>query len=73
LAGAGLREMVVRTHKVNTLSTGRAGLPDAIRVWHRVLYMYIRKPAFRRFIREMLSLPKNLFDYFGYGIYVGMK
>ena len=73
LASAGLRDLLVRTHKVNTLSTGREGVRDAVRVGHRVLYMYIRKPAFRRFIRETLSLPKNLFDYFGYGIYVGRK
>ncbi len=73
LAGAGLRDLVVRTHKVNALSTGREGVRDAVRVGHRILYMYIRKPAFRRFMRETLSLPKNLFDYFGYGIYVGRK
>ena len=73
LAGAGLRDMVVRMHQVHTLSTGREGVKDAIRVAHRVLYTYIRSSAFRQFMRESLSLPANLFDYFGYGIYVGRK
>ncbi len=73
LAGAGLRDMEVRTHKVNALNAGREGLRDAVRVGHRVLYMYVRSSAFRRFLRETLSLPTNLFEYFGYGIYVGRK
>ena len=30
-------------------------------------------PVFRRFISEIVSLPKNLLDYFGYGVYVGQK
>lgn len=65
--------MVVRSYKVSALSSWRDGLEDMVRVWHRVLYLYIRSSTFRRFIRETLSLPKNLFDYFGYGIYVGRK
>lgn len=73
LAGVGLRDMVVKTHEVNALSAGREGLRDAVRVGHRVLYMYVRSSAFRRFLRETLSLPRNLFEYFGYGIYVGRK
>jgi len=73
LIGAGLRDMVPSVHEVHTLSTGREGLKDALRVWHKILYMYVRSSAFRRFMRETLSLPRDLFDYFGYGIYVGRK
>lgn len=73
LADAGLRDMAARTYKVGSLGTGREGLMDALRVAHRVLYMYVRNPAFRRYLGGSLSLPKSLFDYFGYGIYVGTK
>lgn len=73
LAGAGLSDIVVRTHEVHALSAGHEGLGDAVRVGHRVVYMYVRSSAFRRFLRETLSLPRNLFEYFGYGIYVGRK
>ncbi|MFB0536894.1 MAG: class I SAM-dependent methyltransferase [Anaerolineae bacterium] len=73
LAGAGLRDIVVRAYKVNALSNRRNDLEDVLRVWHKVLYLYIQSSAFRRFIKETLSLPKNLLEYWGYGIYVGRK
>jgi len=74
LEGSGLRDIVVRTYKVNALSDWRNDLIDLLRVWHRALYLYIRSPAFRRFIKEAkLSFPKNLLEYLGYGIYVGRK
>ncbi|MDH4208072.1 MAG: methyltransferase domain-containing protein, partial [Anaerolineae bacterium] len=73
LAGAGLRDVTSITHKVESLGTGRAELMDALRAAHRVLYMYVRNPGFRQYLGGSLSLPKRLFDYFGYGIYVGTK
>lgn len=73
LEGAGLRDMVVRTHKLNALSDKREDLKDLLRVWHRALYLYIRSSVFRRFIKEALTLPKNLLEYFGYGLYIGRK
>jgi len=71
--GAGLRDIVVRTYKTNVLSEKRENLKDFLRVWYRVLYVYIRSSAFRRFIKEALSLPKKFLEYWGYGIYVGRK
>jgi len=73
LAGTGLRDIVVRACKVEALSNKRDDVIDLLRVWHRALYLYIRSSAFRRFIKEALSIPKNLLEYFGYGIYVGRK
>lgn len=46
---------------------------DFIRVWHRALYTYIISSAFREFVNEAFTIPKNLVEYFGYGIYVGRK
>jgi len=73
LVGTGLRDIVVRAYKVTALSNKRDDVIDLLRVWPRVLYLYIRNSAFRRFIKEGLSIPKNLLEYFGYGIYVGRK
>ena len=73
LAGTGLRDIVARAYKVKALSNKWDDLKDLLRVWHRALYLYIRSSAFRRHIKEGLSLPKNFLEYLGYGIYVGRK
>jgi arsenite methyltransferase len=73
LAGSGLKDIVVRTYQAKALSNRRDDLKDFLRVWHRAVYMYIRSSAFRRLIKEGLSMPKNFLEYFGYGIYVGRK
>ena len=78
LGGSGLRDIVVRTYKISTLSEGvnrirRYGLKHFLRVWHRFLSLYIVSPARRRIIKEMLATPKNMVEYLGYGIYVGRK
>ena len=70
---AGLRETVVSTHKVNKLSNRWDDLTDFLRVAHRVFYLYVRSSAFRTLIKEVFSVPKNLTEYFGYGMYVGRK
>ena len=72
-ANAGLREILVRTYKVDTISNKRDDLTDFLRVAHRVVYLYFKSSAFRKFIKEAFSVPRNLVEYFGYGIYVGRK
>ncbi|HAL60961.1 MAG TPA: hypothetical protein DCP08_00955 [Chloroflexi bacterium] len=78
LENAGLRDIVVRTYEisaqneaVNTIK--RYGLRDMLRVWARSLSIYIRNPASRVIIKGAGAAPKSLFEYFGYGIYVGRK
>ena len=42
----------------------------------RGLVMYVRNPAYRKFVksvRQVGVLPRNLAEYFGYGMYVGRK
>lgn len=73
LEGAGLRNIIVRTNKVDALSNKRDDISDLLRTLPMVLYMYVRSSMFRRFIQESLSIPKNLLEYFGYGLYVGGK
>jgi len=71
LASAGLRDVSVRIRQVKVLGSWWDGLEDVSRVWYRVLQFYVRSSAFRRCAKETLSLPMDLFDYFGYGVYVG--
>ena len=78
LEGSGLRDIVVRTYETKGLSESinlirRYGLRDLLRIWYRSLSLYIRSPGYRRFAKEAGSMPKNLLEYLGYGIYVGRK
>ena len=73
LAVSGLRDITSRTYKANVSGEKLENLKDFLRVWHKALYTYIRSSAFRRFIKEALSLPKNFVEYWGYGIYAGRK
>ncbi len=73
LKNAGFGELIVREYKIDALSNKWDDFKDFLGVWHRALYMYIRSSAFRRFVNEAFSIPKNLVEYFGYGIYVGRR
>ena len=81
LEDSGLKDVVVRTYKVNVLDqwiNEIRGLEfkDHSRAWYRFLSLLIRNPAYRIFAREASSMPRNifsLFKYLGYGIYVGRK
>jgi hypothetical protein len=47
-----------------------------LRVWNRMLVLYLRNPAYRTFVkglREGGSIPDNVEEYYGYGLYVGRK
>jgi hypothetical protein len=40
------------------------------------LLLYLRNPAYRRFVKDVGETgvtPENLDEYFGYGLYVGRK
>lgn len=81
LAGAGLRDIEVRTYKIDKLSQFinemRAfGFRDYLRGWCEFLSLCIKSSAFRRYLKEAWPQSKNIrnmFDYIGYGIYVGRK
>ncbi|MGB2895419.1 MAG: methyltransferase domain-containing protein [Anaerolineales bacterium] len=78
---AGLRNVVVNTYEINTQEEakgilGRYGWGGMIRVMRRMLTLYARNPAYRRFVKEVREggiAPDNLDEYFGYGVYVGKK
>ena len=81
LEGASLSEIAVRTYAINTKDETRGilrryGWGGMIRVIKRLLSLYARSPAYRRFVKSIRQediVPKNLTEYFGYGTYVGRK
>ncbi|MFC2001429.1 class I SAM-dependent methyltransferase [Chloroflexota bacterium] len=81
LEGSGLREIVAKIYKTNALSqwineVRQFEFLDFFKAWYRFLFQFIKNPAYRRFTKEVLTMPKSIFrifKYFGYGIYVGRK
>lgn len=73
LVGVWMKDILVRTHKISNLSSWREGVGDLLRVGHKVVYQYIRDLTFRKFMKETMSLPKDLFEHFGCGLYVGSR
>jgi ubiquinone/menaquinone biosynthesis C-methylase UbiE len=51
----------------------RYHLSDMWRMLTRSVRMYLSSAAFRQYMRERGRLPKDVFKYLGYGLYVGRK
>ena len=81
LEAAGLTEIVHRTYDVSVQREARRilrryGLMGMLRIYWRTLGLYRRNPAYRGFVKQIRQgglVPKNITEYFGYGIYVGRK
>lgn len=82
LAESGLKDLVVRTYRLTVLSDAINrirwfGFREILLTWSRLLSMYLSGSASRREIKKMLLLilnaPKNIYEFWGYGIYVGKK
>lgn len=81
LENAGLREIVARVSTVDVRDETRGifqryGCAGMLGIWRRTLALYLRNPAYRRFVKSVGQTgiaPKNLDEYFGYGLYVGKK
>jgi arsenite methyltransferase len=77
LEDAGLRNTVVKTYKFNALRESsqlrRYGFQDLFRMFYRTLFLYIKSSPFRRYMGERKYVPKGLFEYLGYAIFVGRK
>jgi arsenite methyltransferase len=81
LETAGLREIVVKTYEVNVQDESKSilrwyGWGGILGVLFRMLFLYARSPAYRKFVKEVQKdgiTPENLDEYFGYGFYVGRK
>jgi SAM-dependent methyltransferase len=81
LVTAGLGEIAVCSYSVETkkearLLLKRYGLGGLLGSVLRAQIMYVRNPAYRAFIKRVRVsgvLPKNLDEYFGFGMYAGKK
>ena len=76
LEAGGLHDVIVMTYKVKAgreaSQVQRYSLGDMLRMGFRSLRMYAH-PAFRQYMGERTAMPKNLWEYLGYGLYVGSK
>lgn len=81
LEAAGLTEITVRTYTMKTQDEARGivqryGWGGMLGVTGRMLLLYARSPAYRKFVKEVRQggvIPENLEEYFGYGLCVGRK
>lgn len=81
LEQAGLQEIVVKIRTVDARDEAkgivrRYGYGGMLGTSIKALRLYIRNPAYRRFVkgvRKQGIIPKDLDQYFGYGLFVGRK
>jgi len=77
LEGAGLRDVVVQTYKFDvrreSTQVQRYRFQDMWRMFYRTLFLYIKNPAFRKYMAERRRLPKDIFRYLRYAIFVGRR
>lgn len=75
---SGLQERVVRTRQVDARTEVKSriqwiGWQWLLRAWGRALRLYITNPAIRRSIKKQFDVPSEVFQYLGYGLFVGKK
>jgi ubiquinone/menaquinone biosynthesis C-methylase UbiE len=75
---SGLQEQVVRICQVDARTEVKSriqwiGWRWLLRAWGRALRLYITNPAIRQSIKEMFDVPPEVFQYAGYGLFVGKK
>jgi len=81
LKNAGLKEIQAKTYELDVKNEAkglfqRYGFAGMMGVMYRMLSLYIKNPSYREFVKKMKKegvTPKNLDQYFGYGLYVGRK
>jgi arsenite methyltransferase len=81
LENAGLKDVLAQGREVDAASeakglTARYGKGGILRISLRLLRLYLRSAAYRRFVKAVRQagvLPKNIDEYLGYGVYVGRK
>jgi ubiquinone/menaquinone biosynthesis C-methylase UbiE len=79
LRKSGLKDIIMRIYKFKSslseyVDELRFYIKDYPGMLYRALSLYIKSPTFRKYTKgRYTSLPKNFFEYLGYGIYVGRK
>ena len=75
---SGLRERVMKIHQVDARTEVKSrirwiGWRWLLRAWGRALRLYITNPEIRQSIKKTFDVPSEVFQYAGYGIFVGRK
>ena len=77
LKDAGLRDIFVKTYKLDarreSTQIKRYRFQDMWRMFSRTLSLYARSSDFRAYMKEQRRLPKGVFEYLGYGLFVGRR
>jgi arsenite methyltransferase len=81
LVAAGLEDIIVKIFNIDVQVESRGvlqryGLAGMLGVLCRTASLYIKSPDYREFVREVRKgglTPKDLDEYFGYGLYIGRK
>jgi ubiquinone/menaquinone biosynthesis C-methylase UbiE len=81
LKSAGLQDIQVRTFNIDLQDESRGilrryGCGGTLGVMWRMLGLYLRSSEYRKFVKDAGKggiTPKNLDEYFGYGLFVGHK
>jgi ubiquinone/menaquinone biosynthesis C-methylase UbiE len=66
----------IRVHEEAKGIIRRYGYGGMIRSAYRALIMYLKNPAYRKFVKEVKNrgiAPDNLEEFFGYGLYIARK
>lgn len=77
LKSAGLEDIVARTCQFDlwreSSQLKRYGFDDYWRMFSRTISLYISNPAFREYMKDRRGLPRDVFEYLGYGLFAGRK
>jgi arsenite methyltransferase len=75
---SGLEARVVRVRFVDPVGEVRSriswvGWHWMLRAWGRALMLFLRDPSIRQSIKQQFDVPMDVFEYAGYGLFVGRK
>jgi len=75
---SGLQDRVVKICQVDARTEVKSriqwiGWRWILRAWGRALRLYVTNPAVRQSIKEVFDVPPEVFQYAGYGLFVGRK
>jgi ubiquinone/menaquinone biosynthesis C-methylase UbiE len=80
LVEAGLTDISIQTYQISGRQEAlrniqRYGCGSILRAWGRTFSVYRNDPEYREMLDKVKAtpMPDDLFEYFGYGIYVGTK
>ncbi len=77
LKNAGLVDVVARPYHFDARREAsqvkRYRFRDMWRMAYRTVFLYLKSREFRQYMAERKYLPKDLFDYLGYALFVGRK